>query len=83
MSLNIKSPEVHQLARELARKTGQTMTEVVTEALREHLHRVERKTGPKALSEDLLAIGRRCARTLKGKSVDHASMLYDKRGLPR
>ncbi len=34
MSLNIKDPEAHHLAQAIARATGQTMTRVVTEALR-------------------------------------------------
>jgi hypothetical protein len=32
-------------------------------------------------AEDLLAIGRRCAATLKSKPVEHAPLLYDDRGL--
>jgi hypothetical protein len=31
---------------------------------------------------DLLAIGRRCAATLRGKPVAHATLLYDDLGLP-
>ena len=34
-------------------------------------------------ADDLLAIGRRCAATLKGKPNDHAVLLYDDRGLPK
>jgi len=37
MSLNIKNPEAHALAERLAKLTGETMTEVVTTALRERL----------------------------------------------
>jgi hypothetical protein len=33
MSLNIKSREAHELAAELARLTGESMTKVVTEPL--------------------------------------------------
>jgi antitoxin VapB len=32
MSLNIKDPEAHRLAQQIARATGETMTRVVTEA---------------------------------------------------
>jgi antitoxin VapB len=35
MSLNIKDPEAHRLARAIAQATGQSMTRVVTDALRE------------------------------------------------
>ncbi len=37
MALNIKSDEAHQLARELAAATGESMTDVVTRALRRTL----------------------------------------------
>jgi antitoxin VapB len=38
-ALNIKDPEVHQLAVELARRTKRSLTEVVKESLRESLAR--------------------------------------------
>jgi antitoxin VapB len=83
MTLNIKDPEAHELARRLAERTGETMTRAVTEALRERLARLTRAQKPEATAADLLAIGRRCAATLKGKPVDHGSLLYDERGLPK
>lgn len=83
MTLNIKDPEAHKLARALAQETGETMTRAVTEALRERLFRVQKSRRPEATVEDLLAIGRRCAAALKGKPVDHGELLYDERGLPR
>lgn len=81
--LNIKDPEAHRLAQELARETGQTMTWAVTEALRLRLESVRRSRRPEVLAEDLLAIGRRCAATLKHKPVDHSALLYDEAGLAR
>lgn len=39
MALNIKSPETERLARELARRRKQGITEVVTEALRKEIAR--------------------------------------------
>jgi antitoxin VapB len=83
MTLNIKDPETHKLARKLAEQTGETMTRAVTEALRERLARLNRAQKPEATADDLLAIGRRCAATLKGNPVDHGSLLYDERGLPK
>ena len=41
MSLNIKNPEAHALAARLATKTGETLTEAVTQALRERLARLD------------------------------------------
>ncbi len=83
MTLNIKDPEAHELAQKIARKTGETMTRAVTEALRERLARLNRAHAPQAMADDLLAIGRRCAATLRQKPVDHASLLYDEHGLPK
>lgn len=83
MTLNIKDPEAHQLAQKIAQKTGETMTRAVTEALRERLARLNRAHSPDALANDLLAIGRRCAASLKQRPVDHASLLYDEHGLPK
>lgn len=83
MSLNIKDPEAHELAQKLSRLTGETMTRVVTEALREQLARVNRERQRGTATDDLLAIGRRCAATLKAKPIEHGSLLYDEQGLPK
>ena len=82
MSLNIKDPEAHRLARAIARATGESMTRVVTEALREQLAKIERRR-EKASVEDLLAIADRAAAHLKRPYVDHAELLYDEHGLPK
>jgi len=83
MTLNIKDPEAHKLAQKIAQQTGETMTRAVTEALRERLARLNRNQKRETAADDLLAIGRRCAATLKGKPIDHASLLYDDHGLPK
>jgi len=82
-SLNIKDPTAHALAQALAKETGETMTRAVAAAIRERLERVRRQRGTEAAVAELLAIGRRCASRLKGEPVDHDTMLYDERGLPR
>lgn len=83
MTLNIKNAETHRLATELARLTGETLTQAVTEALRERLERVSRQR-QKATAAELLAIGRRCVAHLHtpATSVEHATLLYDEQGLP-
>jgi antitoxin VapB len=83
MTLNIKNPETHRLATELAKLTGETLTQAVTEALRERLERVSRQR-QKATAAELLAIGQRCADHLHkpATSVEHATLLYDEQGLP-
>jgi len=83
MSLNIKHPEAHKLAQELAKETGETMTAAVVEALRERLEQIRRKRKKDALYEELLAISKRTAALLQGPPIDHAEMLYDEHGLPK
>ena len=84
MGLNIKNDEAHRLAQELAALTGESMTAAVTAAIRERLDRVRRERGV-TLADRLLKIGRECAARLKEpiRSVDHADLMYDERGLPR
>jgi antitoxin VapB len=82
MSLNIKDPEAHRLAQAIAQATGETMTRVVTEALRERYERLQR-TSEKASLEELRAIAKRVAAHIKGPYLDHAEYLYDENGLPK
>jgi antitoxin VapB len=82
MSLNIKDPEAHRLAQLIARATGETMTRVVTEALRERLDKIERRTA-RASVEELQAIADRAAAHVKRPYLDHGELLYDERGLPK
>lgn len=84
MALSIKHPEADRLARELAARTGETLTEAVIEALRERLIRERgRSRGPR-VSEQLAAIGRRCASlpVLDQRTPDEI-LGYDEQGLPR
>jgi antitoxin VapB len=84
MSLNIKNPETHALAKELASLTGENVTEAVTVALQERLNRLRRKKESKALVEWMMEMGRDNAARLGDKRfIDHAELLYDERGLPK
>lgn len=85
MSLNIKNPEAHRLATELARHTGATLTEAVTQALREKLARVKSRTPDPKLMEDMARIAHDCAKRLSPevKAIDHGEYLYDEMGLPK
>lgn len=82
MSLNIKDPEVHRLAHAIARATGESMTSVVKEALRQRYAQLERGRGKASVAE-LLAIADRAAAHVTRPYVDHADLLYDENGLPR
>ncbi len=45
MSLNVKDPEAHRLAQAIAHATGQSMSRVVTDALRERYAQIEKQRG--------------------------------------
>ena len=85
MGLNIKNDETCQLAGELARLTGDTMTGAIMIALRERLEKERRVRGAEKRLQEMRAIANRCARLLgPGPSaVEHGGVLYDERGLPR
>ncbi|MFN2494798.1 MAG: type II toxin-antitoxin system VapB family antitoxin [Pseudonocardiaceae bacterium] len=86
MSLNIKSAEAHELTRELARLTGESLTQAVTVAVAERLDRVRREHSDTRLrAQAMLAIGRDTAPRLREPSLstEHGELLYDDRGLPR
>lgn len=83
MGLNIKNEEVHQLAREVARLTGESMTGAIQAALEEKLARL------KKLREGQVAEKKRRLRKIletlprppAGVTSDHSDM-YDENGLP-
>jgi antitoxin VapB len=81
MVLSIKSAEADQLARELARVTGESLTDAITVALRERLERV--RPDRSDLVERLLAIGdsSRGLPRLDTRSDDDI-LGYDEHGLP-
>ncbi len=83
-SLNLKSDEAYRLARELAERTGESMTAAVVQALRERLERLKRDARESRV-ERILAIGRDCAAHLEEpyRSIDHGELLYGENGLPR
>lgn len=84
MALNIKNDEADRLARELAELTGESLTEVVIEALRERLQRESGRMLSFGLREDLVRIQQRIAKLprLDARS-DEEIIGYDETGLPR
>jgi antitoxin VapB len=84
MALNIKHPEADRLARELARRRGESLTEAVLAALREQLKREKAKRRAPGLAEELMEIGRRFSSlpVLDDRSDDEI-LGYDENGIPR
>ena len=82
VSICIKDEETCRLTEELARLTGETVTDAVSVAIRERLERerviAERLRGIREISKRL------SRRLGPGPSaVEHGDFLYDEDGLPR
>lgn len=84
MALNIRNPEAEKLAEALARLTGETKTEAVTQALRDRLDRLRRERTQRRLADRLDEIALRCSRlpVLDSRTADEI-LGYDEHGLPR
>lgn len=83
MALSIKHPEVDRLARELAARTGETLTEAILTSLQERLSRHASRTPTPPLRDKLRAIRKRCAalKVLDERTPDEI-LGYDEKGLP-
>jgi antitoxin VapB len=83
-ALSIKDPETERLARDLARRTGESITVATRKALQERLRRVSGAARKSVLLKDLAAIRRRCAAlpALDARTPDEI-IGYDGHGLPR
>jgi antitoxin VapB len=83
--LNIKDNEAHAMATELAKRTGQTLTGAVKDALRDKLQR-ERNRGSSSsrVVARVMEIAHRAAsrRVLDPRSPDEI-IGYDEHGIPR
>jgi len=84
MPWSIKNPTADRLARALALRTGETLTEAVIKALRERLEREKRKEKTvESLVEDLMEIGRHCtALPLFDRRPANVVLGYDENGQP-
>ena len=84
MALNIRNPEAERLADSLARLTGETKTQAVTQALRERLESIRRRRAGRRLADELDELALRCAAlpVLDDRSADEI-LGYDADGLPR
>jgi antitoxin VapB len=81
MQINIKSSEARELADQITKRTGETITEAVTAALKERLKRLTVEERLARVDELTKSISGRLAEPWKSK--DHAGLLYDELGLPQ
>lgn len=83
MALNIKSDEADQLARHLAHLAGESITEAVTQALRERLVRLEGQRRRRGLRAEIERIQQRLAVLPRvDERSDEEILGYDDAGLP-
>ena len=87
MALHLNNATTDKLARELAKETGESLTDAVNTALQERLDRVasRKKADEDKFVADLLKIARgaKGLRKQKKSSVELFDDLYDEDGLPR
>lgn len=88
MGMNIKDPEVHAMARELAARRSTTVTDAVRQALRAELDRCPGAESAEVIEARKAAVRAICAR-VSGSPGWHGrssqalqDALYDERGLP-
>ena len=84
MALSIKSIEAERLAREIAAKTGESLTDAIRKALEERLDRLRNQRRSQILASQLEEILRRVDQlpVLDSRSADEI-LSYDEHGLPR
>ena len=85
MALSVKDPEADRLAREVARLTGESLTETVKTALAERLDRERRKRGLQRGTHEVIERIRaelREAPILDDRGPEEI-LGYDEHGLPR
>jgi antitoxin VapB len=85
MAMNIKNPETERFARELARRTGETVTGAITVALKERLERQEAEKKREGRLEWLLKLAERSSPRLRDlpSSDKMGGLLFNKEtGLP-
>ena len=88
MGMNIKDPQVHAMARELAARRGTSVTDAVRQALTAELQRTTQPSGEARRASRLEAIRQIQARVAALPRLDSRSSeelqnaLYDEHGLP-
>ncbi len=84
MALSIKNNETERLARQVARETGETLTEAIEKALQERLQRLKQRPQGRMMTEKLEDILRRVD-ALPTVDTRHEDEIlgYDNQGIPR
>lgn len=82
--LNIKDPEAHRLAKEIAAKTGETLTETVISALRDKRARLPPDPDRKIDMAAVRALIERSSKLMRaGPRFEIEDLYDDETGLPK
>ena len=83
MALNIRNQEAEKLAEAVAKMTGETKTQAVTEALKDRFESLMRRKSRRSIADKLDEIAKHCASlpVLDKRSPDEI-LGYDEHGLP-
>ena len=81
MAINIKNKKAENLAKQLAKKTGETITDTIIHALEDRLERVEGSRITPDLVNEIMAIASRCsAMPLQDTRTPEEILEYSKTG---
>lgn len=84
MALNIKDPLTDRLAREVASRAGESITDAIRVALQERLQRLKGRKTATTRREKLLEILRRVDASPRNEALTEDEILgYDSSGIPR
>ncbi len=83
MPISIRNPLAEKLAREVAEKSGESITQAIIHSLEERLEHLQGRRQANSVEEEILRISERCRRLpdLDQRSPE-AILGYDERGLP-
>jgi antitoxin VapB len=84
MALSIRNAKAEALARDVAARTGETMTQAIVVALAERLAKLRSRRETTVAARRLLRIARRInRRRTRDRRTPEAILGYDRHGLPR
>jgi len=84
MALSIRNPHAEKLAREVAKESGESITQSIIDALEERLERLRGRRRPFDLVEEIMKISCRCADLPDRDDRTAEEILdYNREGVPR
>ena len=83
MAFSIKNPEVDRLVREVARETGESLTDAILHALQERLERLRGRRSLPTVAEEIASVqARLAALPILDDREPEEFLGYDGHGLP-